>query len=268
MRLYILFGLIFFGTFNYTFCDFNSTDFLFSRNVSEENERFIRALIQEMEMNEFAIQFRAMSESMQQKIGYKNAFVIPEEKLHILFISEEWFDTLTYKEKQALIGHELIHIKANHSKKKIEFALASFTAGCFFLLATEILNQTYPPDKKKISEGNLFAYVRSHKFFERRTQTLFNLMLMLWVTPITLWFSRKCERESDIESSKRLRCARGGAQLWQRFIDEEEKPELDSWYEKALYKTINALMYLFSTHPSHEERRAYLEELAELQEEY
>lgn len=278
-----------FEAFQRSLDDFLGKEALGYFGVSEELELYIRGIIKEMGMEDYNIEIRSMSNEAKRKFGRMNAFVMPAFKsrtrLNYLFISEDWFKSLPDQEQKALIGHELTHIKANHLPKKILFALATYAAGSFVAGQIEKLNKAFPPATKQVVSPETWSeievlsnpsFVNRFRWNNEETVRIFlgYSMLATWFIPINAWFSRKCEKESDIEGAKALGCARGAAELWQRFINEIEDPESRFWIKrvinnglhKATYPIRQLFHYMLSTHPKCSDRKAYMEELARLQE--
>lgn len=211
-------------------CSLSRIDCLLAHNLSAENEHSIRAIIKDMNMANRNITLRAVNNEDETLLDQSHAFLMSNDTSVFLFIDEKWFNTLNNQEKRAFIGNELIHLEANRSAKQEAFLEKSVYAAIFVVLLSIAI-----------------------------------------VDLLDKWYSRKCERESDIEGAKRLQCARGGVDLWQRHIDEEKK-QFNSWFEKAVIYPLYRLDRFFfpthplSTHPGHEERRTYMEELAKQQE--
>jgi Zn-dependent protease with chaperone function len=223
-------------------------DKLFFKNfglmsVSPETENVIRNTIKEMDMETYNIEIRSMSDFAKKVFGTMNAFVYPslfsKSELNLLYISEEWFDTLTPQEKRALIGHELIHIKNSH-----------FTKGFMILITCTSL-----------------SYLAGFKLLPSQCIGLLSILFTL------NWYSRLCEEEADIQSAKKLQCAADSAKLFAHFIDKTKttRSPLQQWLKSKIKnkKNLNIINSVFTffgdTHPKPKNRVAYMKKLAEQQ---
>ena len=188
-----------------------SSDTLDGKAVAPAIEIFVKDLQCELHMESYSIPVKGLSD--------KNAMVvsIPFSGHYKMYINEEWFNSLSVDGRRFLVGHELMHIKHKHIQKSVLLSLA------FPSLSARLL---FPLWGKKKGPSNAFEAM------------------------LTLWYSRRNEKEADISCAKRLHCANGGIEV---FTSLETSPD------KRLFKVPDA----FLDHPSHKVRIEYLQELAE-----
>src|SRR5579885_2921637 len=75
--------------------------------LSPENETYIKTIIHELDMDDYCIEIRGMSNLFKKVFGYANALACPStaslifgKKYHTyLFVSEVWFNTLSDQQK-------------------------------------------------------------------------------------------------------------------------------------------------------------------------
>ena len=233
-----------------------------NESVSPETEQCIRHIIKDMNMENYHIEIFSMNNYGKNLYGFMNAVVLPSffrSKSNFLYISQDWFNTLSQQEKRALIGHELIHIRNKHIPKKVMILIAS----CFFnsVLAVNLI-RCIEPDAFDIRADITFR----KKFFEMFAIELFMLFFYFSNGPRN-WYSRFCEKEADIQSAQLLDCAEGAAELWAQFIckTNAEKSLFKKSLTKIPYKkvrTIIKFLFLDGTHPQPKKRVAYMKKLA------
>ena len=273
------------------FWDFILLENLGYKGVVPETENYLRQLIKEMGMEDYNIEIRSMSNHIKRIAGRMNAFVVPsyvssKSNLNLLFISEKWFSTLSEGEKRALIGHELTHIRRNHIPKRIILSMVSRIL-FYNILLNNIFNkpqQVSPESKILESEDQTMKNLSNpNNTLDKAKKTLLNPRNMLISTiaegicfagdkMLTSWFSRRCEKECDIEGANTLQCTDGAVALWERFIEAED-PESRFAFKRAVSKIMKVATYplrksfyfLFATHPNTKDRRDYMKELAEEQ---
>ncbi len=231
--------------------DFMGTENLGFQTLTEKNEVFIKSIITDLGMDDYCIEIRGMSNLAQREIGRLNAFVIPSgifgNKSHsYLYISEDWFDTLSEQEKQALVRHELMHLQKDHVKKKNRFLLASGVSLYFVNWLTQHLrNYSYFP-KDRVSSA----------LADRSS----NICWITWFM-LVLNHSRRCEKEADIEAAKTMQDKQGFIDLFKDFKDGVEDPDSKFKIKRFVHKLFKPLKRLLSTHPEFDERVAYIKEL-------
>ena len=179
--------------------------------VAPAIENFVKDLQRELSMESYKIPVKSLSE--------KNAMVasVPFSGRYTMYVNENWFNSLSEDGRRFLIGHELMHIKRKHIQKSVVIWYA------FPSISVRLFSPLF--GKKK------------------RPSNAFEAML-------TLWYSRRNEKEADISCAKRLHCANGGIEV---FTSLETSPD------KRLFKVPDA----FLDHPSHKVRINYLQELAQ-----
>jgi Zn-dependent protease with chaperone function len=223
--------------------------------ISEANQLYINGIIHELGMDDYCIEMRGMSNAAQFAVGRINAFVVPslfsDKKSHaFLFISEEWFDSLTELEKQALVRHELMHLKCNHGRKKFTLGMVNLAFLClmqYLLIPKDI--QEASVVKKTVGFGGFYVSA-------------------LGVALVNAKYSRMCEKEADLEAAKSMHNKQGFIDLFNNFKDHTEDPESRFAFKRFVAHVFEFICTpltkfneLFATHPSLDERIAYISEL-------
>jgi len=255
--------------------DFCGLEDLGSESLSAENEQFVRSIQQEMGMKNFTIRLRRMSNKGKNYLSmidedwlineriiddYDYISSLPEEEVFkaearinhfgfkdfIIFINEEWFNTLSIQEKSFVVGHELQHIKKNHKASKI----VSFMA--FYFLTNILLHKKESSDLDNVS----------------RVNSLFAPLSISWL--LTSYFSRMYEHDADLSAVKELNCLDGGLSLLQKQRKQIEDPESRFAIKRGFYSVvtwiIKTVRSFVASQPSLDERLAYMRELKEQQE--
>lgn len=234
-------------------------DFFFERlgiqALSENNELFIHNIINELNMNDYCIEIRKMSNFAQQMFGRTNAFVLPSpffKRSHAyLYISEEWFDTLSAESKEALVKHELMHIKNNHAGKKLLV---------WVILSSSLLYLT-----NKVTD----------KMMNLSDQDSTDYKLFIEFSPVILWisyfalnsaYSRITEKDADIKAAETIADKVGFVDLFKDIKAETENPKSKFLIKRLLGLTLKPFEYihdiLFATHPHLDDRIEYIQDLA------
>lgn len=219
---------------------------------SAETVAFIRNIQKELGLEKMRLDIFRMSDKEKRYYIRRNACVTLD---NTLVIDEEWFNELSEDEKRALIGHELMHIKKDHIfKRPLISGLLLGTALVLFMIDAEY-NQRVNFEKTMQTFLNKTLIVP----VDKPPLKIQIIRLSSWLLPfINLWHSRACEREADLESAKQLHCARGGKLLFTRMLGE---------YKATPRCLIHSLlsfigrMRIFSTHPTHEQRIKYFNQL-------
>lgn len=116
------------------------------QNLKDDYTKIIQDVMQEMDIKE-NIKLKRMNSTAMIVYGYNNAvsffpaiFGVPLNKPYI-FVSEGFFEGLSYEEQRFIIGHELIHIRDKHAY----YALVAYCFLMLFLLAIclNIRNKNY-----------------------------------------------------------------------------------------------------------------------------
>lgn len=237
-----------------TFDDFTGTERLGFQALTEHNERFIRTIVHDLDMDDYCIEIRGMSNLAQHMVGRLNAFVIPsllfDKKSHAyLFISEDWFDTLSEQEKQALIRHELMHLKQNHGAKKGRFSLLSG-------ISLYILNS--------IIKNALMHRNNSHPLEVKVSSMMCDacpkILFVSWFMLVSK-YSRLCEQEADIEAAKTMHDVQGFIDLFKDFKEGTQDPDSKFRIKRFFDTVCKPIQKLFSSHPELDDRIAYIEHL-------
>jgi Zn-dependent protease with chaperone function len=249
-----------------TMSDFFGNEWFGYRKIAEENELFIKKIIHELDMDDYCIEVRGMSKYAQRMFGRLNAFVMPSiffgRKSHaFFFLGEEAFKELSNQEKEALVKHELMHIRCNHGFKQFTFNIVSGIT--LFMLAHIIASQINPevngdaspnvlpqdPSQKDISGGcSIAAYIA-------------------WLLVMSK-YSRLCEKEADIEAAKTMEDKQGMIDLFNALKQEYGDVKSKFIIKRLFYNVVGVLIApfaylssLFSTHPTIKERIAYIKDL-------
>ena len=221
--------------------------------LKESTQTYINAIIHELGMDDYCIEMRGMSNMAQHAMGRMNAFVVPSifgGKSHAwMFISEEWFESLSDGEKQGLVRHELMHIKCNHVPKKVLFFLLTVA------LTLPVCNWSSnvmdnPADNRKVAA--FASYIAAIGGF-----LLANAQ-----------FSQFCEKEADVQAAKTMKDKQGIIDLFVNFKDHTEDPD-SRFFVKRFIAKISKLLWmpftklgeLYGTHPTFDQRIAYLKAL-------
>ncbi|CAN5196434.1 hypothetical protein BH09DEP1_BH09DEP1_0230 [soil metagenome] len=214
----------------------SSTEDMFgSRSLTQEQECKIRMLAQKLGINQ-SIAIRKMNAQALQLLGYHNAFayfprafnIIPLGNTAFVYISEGFFEDLNPDEQDFLIGHELVHIKEEHTKYIPVIYLA------LFILITR----------------GVWLMRKKYAFFRYWIVTIGLWIALIWMINVgQLYYRRHIEREADIQSLEYLGTHTGLLKIIERWIREFKTPIHNNYYG------------LFADHPSVAERKAYCLEL-------
>lgn len=238
-----------------TFDDFMYSEHLGYQSLTKKNGDFIKSIISNLDMDDYCIEIRGMSNLAQRVFGHFNSFVVPSnifgKKSHsYLYISEDWFDTLSEQEKQALVRHELMHLKKNHAWRKVWFVLLSGISWSFLniILWNAIMHRNYP----YLPEDQL-----SYIVYDTSSRVFFWGWLLLLMK-----HSRMCEKEADIEAAKTMQDKQGFIDLLKNMKDYIEDPISKFRIKKVIHNIFNPIEKLFRSHPEFDERIAYINELS------
>lgn len=196
-------------------------------------KKFIQSILQELGIPLDKVIIRRMNRYAISKFGKQNAFVLGDinfTKVH-MFISEEWFDTLSTQEKRFIIGHEAMHIKYRHTIKHIILLLVPL--GLYHLYDFLYRNQ---------------ASWLKHE----RTK----LGIYLGSLLLSSLGSRYMEANADYYSALELNCVDGGI----RYFKNRLNAKSNEANLPFLIKLLSWLGYFFiQTHPSDAYRLEQLE---------
>ena len=244
-----------------TMNDFMGSEWFGYHKISQHNEQFIEAIIKELGMDDYCIEIRQMSKYAEYIFGHLNAFVMPSiffnKKSHsYLYLAEDAFNLLSNNAKEALIKHELMHLKYDHVRKLVNFNTVSGMGLCLI----NFIAQQYIAYKKDQNQ----IYEKTAKFAQGSIPAVLYVGWLLSKAK----FSRLCEKEADIEAAKTMKDSRDFISI----IDalDEEYGEVESKFKikriyyavcKILLSPIGYIAHLLSTHPTLEQRRTYIENL-------
>lgn len=242
--------------------DFFIFEFLVEGDVSPNVLSFVRHLQDELDMSHLNIRVKKMSSLFMKQIGKKNS--VASSLGNILIISEEWFHSLNDEEQRMLIGHELIHIKQRHDVKSIATSVIVLT----------LLNLLYTVQPIKYFDKHYnISLTIALKVHTPLFQYIYKERLLDLITPLLLYllraYARHNEREADIIAASSLHCASGGVSLFSQIrneITDGEQQSVSNFRLKRIFYALQKLgKRLFSSHPSLDERIAYLQKIARLQ---
>lgn len=216
------------------------------KSISPEREQEIRSIAQEMNIDkEFLI--RKMNREALLKFGYCNAFVyfytflncIPMCSTPFLFISESFFEDLSFEERRFLIGHELVHIEEEHTRYlQMATYLFMIVAGLF----------SYFLGKRWFKKLSLSQELNDRKIY--RVLIFFIFWLNLVVIGLgNCAYKRYIERVADYRALTTLKAYDGAFKIFNRWHND---------YKVALH---NPYYGLLADHPSCDERRTYCQTL-------
>lgn len=242
--------------------------------LRKENEDIIKNILNNLDMNDYTIEARRMSYLAQKILGHVNAFALGTKFFAYLFISEDWFDTLPLQEKEALIRHELMHIKKNHSFKKLRFYAFSFIG--LSLLAKIINNRIHTWAYQPLSTKEYINKVDSNDHF---TQNVLDTKKVAIAQPmqraielcfatigtklLQLRYSRICEQEADIEAAKTMSNKQDYINLLTNLSEgQEENIRSKFKLKQTISDYLEPITKLLRTHPSSQERIAYIKEIS------
>lgn len=237
----------------------NVLDFWFEefgyQALRKENEDFIKGIINDLDMNDYTIEIRGMSYLAQTKVGHINAFASGLKFFAYIYVSEEWFDTLALEEKEALIRHELMHIRKNHLVKKVAFGvliggLIEFIKGFF----------------DKIQEGKTLKknWLRTQVniFGEPQEINFINYISKLVTLMIIAKYSRITEKEADIEAAKTMQNKQGFITFLTNFANNRDENRISKFkFKQSILDFFEPIIALFRTHPPCKERIDYIKEI-------
>ena len=215
--------------------------------VSPELERYIRDLLHEIGLpNADSVRIRQLSKGAQLTMTKKNACAISQSGLpRYIYVNEKWINTLTEAKKRFLITHEAMHLKCNHNEKMLAIQMAIFCPTFAAMVA-------FAPNNN-----------RDNKFSIKIVSYFVGLIAVAVVgTKIILKVSRNHEHEADGEAVKVLSTVEGAEALFKEFdefhqefdADLPQHPDLVAMRKKQREEAD-------STHPSHEQRIAYVKEV-------
>lgn len=209
------------------------TDFLAgnfgTEKLSTEHESQVRSIMTQMGITK-AIDMRYMNYKGLQTFGLYNAIAYLDS---YLFFSKYFFTKLTFEEQLFLIGHELTHIKQNHTRK---IALLAGATG--MLAAISALGMWQLLKRKNFNTAaSMISSVATYTFFARLT-----------VIPCAAYM-RSCEKEADKQSACVLKCPQSGVKFLQHMnelnaaLGVSTSLPWSTWWKR-----------LTVTHPSDQER--------------
>lgn len=233
--------------------DFMGIESFGYQKLKPENEAFIENIIKNLQMEDYCIEIRGMSNYAEHIFGHVNAFVMPSvifnKKSHTyLYVAEEWFDTLSSEQKEALVKHELMHLKCNHARRRIFTHIGSLLAiGIATGITWKYIDQKCPEQSQPI-ENILYKYC---SFIVPLYASLFGLMA----------YDRSLEKEADIEATKTMKNKQGMIDLLNNLKIHVEDPYSKFAIKRLFQMMLEPLHNLLSTHPRCNTRIDYINDL-------
>jgi Zn-dependent protease with chaperone function len=206
-----------------------------SQQLAPQQEDFIRAIAQKMEIP--VPLMRKMNTNALQTFGYHNAFAaFPPFFVNqpFLFISEGFFEDLSAEEQEFLIGHEMIHLKEEHTRWLV---LVMWLLLALLCLVVYVARKKLQPIIQ-----NTFA-ARYQKIMINIISALLFGACFVITGLVRLAYTRHIEWVADRESLKILKSHRGGIKLLERWEKEFKLPPHNPYWG------------LLSDHPSCNERK-------------
>lgn len=162
--------------------------------------------------------------------------------------------TYTPEERRFILGHELTHLRFNHTFKKI----ATIIFGIWTLRAGLIVGNTFA--QRAISSLTP-AHQDPSRLIKGLAATTNFLFLNEIMGNIYLFFAQRTlgrmhEKQADLTSAKTFKCAQAGYDVMKKFKEHREK--------KMPWIFIK-LLHVIDEHPSDETRMDYLKEEADKQ---
>jgi len=223
----------------------SSTQELFgSQSLASEQEDKIRIIATKMSVSApFLV--RRMNHAALSSFGYHNAFAyfpslltfIPIGNQPFLFVSEGFFEDLSFEEQEFLIGHEIAHIKEQHTRC-LHLMMYSFEL-LLFLIGWIIFSRYIKPFiKRRCADNYRIAFL---------TSSLCILVSICALIPTLIQnaYLRHIERVADHESLTTLNSYAGCIKL------------INRWQKEWNLPSHNLYLGLFADHPSCHERKTY-----------
>lgn len=206
-----------------------------NEELKDENKEFIINIIKKFGMQGYNIKIYKMNDLAIKKFGCNNAFVY----FNNMYISENFFESLTEGSKKFLIGHELIHIKKGHAKK---VALLNIISLLSWLISSEFITSYI--NENCLSKSNKIVKEIGMRFI------IFTINRALHDLFIAA-FMRHCEKEADSQAALSLNVIEDGIKFLNEFLNEDQN-------KNKILAFINSF---FSTHPSIKTRIKLLENI-------
>lgn len=204
-----------------------------SENVSPPLDNAIHAILAELGLQHKIVHIKQMSDRLKKDIGWGNALATA----NAIYVDEGYMLSLEPERLRALIGHEGIHIKDRHALKSLVFLIA-------WLIVSEKVEKYMIPNW---DSGILATLVKMFGFGVVSSTAFMLVMAKL---------HRSQERAADEQSVALLDCRKGALALHKQAAPIQicYQSEKTSFFNKLT----NWVIDKFSTHPSCEERIAYL----------
>ena len=213
-----------------------------SKLLAPEQEEMINAIARRVGVTQYVV-IRKMNHHALSMMGYYNAFVIfpsifnciPIGDVPFLFVSEGFFEDLSSEERLFLIGHEMVHVREQHTRyfNLIQYLLLFLICCLIYFLHIRITRV-----QKRI--GSTFG-----KHLLNVIVLVTGISCFMAFVIIGLAYRRHIEWVADEESLKILKSYEGCMKLLNRWDKEFKMPHHNDYWG------------MFSSHPSLHERRVY-----------
>lgn len=219
---------------------FSPASFMGSNSVSVDVDAEVREILTSIKFPYAdTIRLRQLSCAGMCIFGDKNALAFGIIGLpKYIFIAEEWYKTLTYDQKRFLLAHEAAHITKHHVEFKFGFGMVLRS------LYNNALNKIHPALPANQRTANILNEIIA-----------FGMILYP-----TILFSRMTEMHADYEGLQAVQSADGAIAMMNTWKSDREHfdSELPQW---KILKWLRTITYkYFTTHPTWENRIAYLQE--------
>lgn len=251
---------------------------LLTKDNAPKTYEFIEATAQKMGMTEVPLVYFMMYEKL------FNAFAAGYlHSCSIVCLGEKMIKDLPDTEAlEFLIAHELSHIQKYHlAKRWVLLKITTNTLDALFKYYQVSEESSYNPIMRDANNPLVIS-------LNDKIQPFFNFLIKAWtIALIQAFYSRISERDADVTAAH-IVGARGGVKLFSLYKEKFEHAERDyailqaelaktslkdsRWFQVriATFKMWDAILEFlkkpFKTHPEHDERIAYLEELQKEQE--
>lgn len=156
----------------------------------------------------------------------------------------------TQLSKRFVIGHEFAHLYNKDSFSRTWFSLCLPAISHIVLTTANKISQTGLDYLAETSQINL-------NFFKMMCRVFTQSFSIRWVLnkQITLIYERTHEKRADIQAAKKLKCAQGGVDFLQEYLDKQNK----------LPPFVKVISESMDNHPPIADRIAYLKAIARKQ---
>lgn len=233
------------------------------KDVCPEIDAYIRAILTDLKFeNVNEIRIKKLSKiAMYNGMGEKNACAITLWGMpRYIYINEDWFKTLSEEKKQFLIRHEAMHLKCNHSNKRIKAALISIVPVCIAHAAELwLFLKNYKKDDPAYGES--VAILKKSTLKKMLYLEGFAFISLLVGQYFINEMIRKQEYEADALAVHSLGNCDGACQLFEEFEQYEQELDLELPQRADLVLKRKLIRDHYSTHPSNQDRIVHVKKI-------